>query len=287
MSNFNLTLEPAQSELIAKPNSGFTQAYSITNNSQSQIVLTTEVLPWAPLGNTGLITYNHNQVESNPHLQFSLTNADLYLGQSFTLKPGEKKQLVLKVKSDSTIPLTDSYFTFFVNQDLTNSLASDISATSATARLGSHLLLSTSITENPASQFSIDQFSINPRFKDILFSQVQFTSTIYNSGNYFNKSAGKITVTKNGLIVKELNIFPRNILAHSSRQIDCLSDNQPIPCTLDPPFWPGAYTATMTLDPAFGSKSISTTFFVFPYTFIVSIVVLATLIFFLTKIRSK
>jgi hypothetical protein len=113
MASLDLTLKPAQIELVAKPGVSLTQAYQVTNNSDSSLMVSTSVLPWLPVGADGSLTYDG--VFPNPDFSFSLANSDLQLGQSFLLRPGQSRQLVLRIKSDPATPLADSYFTFFVS----------------------------------------------------------------------------------------------------------------------------------------------------------------------------
>jgi len=281
MSSLNLTLKPAQLEIIAKPGASFTQAYEVTNNSDSSQYLTTSILPWLPAGSDGSVTYDN--VYSNPNFSFSLNNSDLALGQTFVLHPQETRQLVLKIKSDPGAPLADSYFTFFISQDLTNSLAPDSNFAAASGRLGSHLLISTSSNQSVSSQASVSNFTVSPKLKDIFFPNLQFKALVQNRSGYFFKTAGKLTITKDNLVIKELTLFPQNVLSDSSRSINCLYQTNPEPvegpCTLNPPFWPGKYTATLTLDPGQAAASASISFYVFPYSFLLLAVLLASLFF--------
>ena len=281
MSSLNLTLKPAQLEMIAKPGASFTQAYEVTNNSDSSLYLTTSVLPWLPAGSDGSVTYD--RVYPNPNFSFSLNNSDLTLGQTFALRPHATRQLVLKVKSSPSTPLSDSYFTFFISQDLTNTLTPDSNFAAASGRLGSHLLISTSANQSVSSQAAVTGFSVSPKLKDIFFSDLQFQALVQNHSGYFFKTAGKLTVTKNNLVIQELSLFPQNVLADSSRSVSCSSDNLPVPCIINPPFWPGKYTATLSLDPAQASASASISFYVFPYSFLLLAVILTGLFFILTR----
>jgi len=284
MPSLDLTLKPAQLEFVAKPGASFTQAYQVTNNSDSSIYVTTSVLPWLPVGSDGSLTYDN--VFPNPDFSFSLNNSDLKLGQTFLLRPRESRQLVLKVKSDLSTPLSDSYFTFFVSQDLTNSLVPDSNFAAASGRLGSHLLISTSENQSVSPRASVSGFKVSPQLKDLFFPNLHFQARVQNLSGYFFKTAGKLTITKNNLIIKELYLFPQNVLAGSSRSVSCNSNNLPVPCTLSPPFWPGKYTATLSLDPAQSVASASVSFYIFPYSFLFLTVLLITLFFAFTRSHS-
>ena len=263
MASFNLTVKPGQTELVAIPGSTITQAYDVVNNGQENLILSTQVLPWVQKGTDGSVDYD--QALPNPHLNFSLGNADLLLGQSFTLAPGQKRQLVLKIKSDSSTPQADTYHTFFVYQNQGFS-PSDTSQTVTSGRIGSHLLISYSLTENPHSQFSLSQFIVSPKIKDIFYQNLNFSAIANNNSPYYAKISGKLIISKNDQVIKQFDLFPDNVLSNGGRNISCLSDNHPIACSISPPFWPGAYKATLTLDPSLNAPSASITFFVFPYT---------------------
>lgn len=285
---FNLTLSPPQIEFIVKPGGGFTQAYDVVNNSPDTLFLKTSVEPFVPSGTNGAVSYDN--ALNNPNLVFSLANADIQMGQTFKLAPNSKQQLVLKVKTAADYQ-GDAYYTFFVTQD-PNSTASDSPA--ATARLGSHLLLSLSPHPQTTISATVSQFSTTPFFKDVFFTPITFNAITDNTGNFYFKTKGTITITKNGLPFKTINLYPHNVLAHHSRQISCFSpessvqnqeSNIPVPCTLQPPFWPGVYTATISIDGSQPSASSTIQFFVFPY--YITLFVLALIMFITLVLRRK
>lgn len=277
----NLTISPAQTEVVIAPDITFTQAYSVTNDSDTSLVLSTSVLPWQPVGSDGSLTYTN--ISPSRYFEFSLNNADLHLGQSFVLAPRQTRQLVLKIKSSSVSPEGDSYFTFFINQDQSDRIGSDISGSGATARLGSHLLISTSSTENPPSRLTITSFQATPKFVDVFFPRVRLIAQVNNQSKFFTKTNGKLTITKNNRTVSETILFPDNVLAHSSRELSCLSNNEPVPCTLSPPFWPGVYQATIDLDPSLSSQGYTTAFIAFPFSIIIFVLLISTFIYLLRR----
>lgn len=250
--DFNLTLQPPQLELIVKPGTTLTQAYEIVNNSQNTLILSASIEPWQPIGPDGAVSFS---AAASPDISFSLAAADLKLNQNFRLDPGKSRQLVLKIRSSPNNPLGDNYYTFFISQQ--NSFSN---TPQVVGKIGSHILISTSTTQTPPRQLNITKFSVSPRLKDIFFTPLRFTGEIQNQSDFYHRPEGKITLAKNNLIIKEILLDPQNVLAHSSRTIQCLPD-----CTFNPPFWPGLYTATISLDSASASTSIS--FFIFPYYF--------------------
>lgn len=274
---FNLTLSPSQLEIILKPGARLTQAYDVVNNSNNTLILSTSVEPWRPTDNQGSITYD--QVSPNPDIQFSLANADLKIGQNFRLEPGAKRQLVLKISSNSTTAVGDNYYTFFISQESTVA-----NTPQAFGKIGSHILISSSNSDTPKQNISINNFITTPRFKDVFFTPIRFTGLITNNSDFYLRPEGKLTLTKNNLVVKELTLAPQNVLAHHSRTIQC-TDNQHnvIPCSVTPPFWPGLYTATLSTQNA----ATSVSFFVFPYYIAFCLILIGLISALLLRLRHR
>ena len=281
MSNFNLTLSPAQLEYVLKPGVTIIQAYNVTNNSDSSITLFTEVLPWIPSGTDGSV--NYDQAVNNPNIEFSLGNSDIQLGQSFTLAANSKQQLVLKIKTNSTTALTDNYYTFFVYQNSEISTISKNNNSQAIGKIGSHLLLTVSDVENPKVESKIEKFSITPKIKDVFFQPITFKGQIKNNSDFFFKINGKITITKNDKIIKELTLNSDNVLNHHSRDFSC--SNETNVCQLNPPLWPGHYNVNVTLDSSLNAKSYDTSFYVLPISPIIIILFIVGIIFGFKKFK--
>ena len=275
---FHLTLSPAQREYILKPGASFTQAYQVTNNSNSTLVLNTVLEPWAPQGTDGSLRFD--AYLQNPDLEFSLNNADLRLGQNFRLNPGESRQLVLKIKALPQATLSDAYYTFFVYQDQNSLINSEISGSSTSAKIGSNLILTISNSDQISAKASFSELSASPAFKDALFGKITLNSQINNHSPHFFQTGGKITLSKSGLTQKELLIYPQNVLANHSRDLLCQDIStppSPTNCTIPAPLWPGYYTATFTLDSPATSSTLS--FFVFPYWLILALILIFSTVF--------
>lgn len=279
MSIFDLTLSPAQLEYVLKPGVTIIQAYNVVNNSDSSITLNTEILPWIPAGTDGSV--NYSQATANPNLEFSLGNADIQIGQPFTLAANSKQQLVLKIKSSPNIELSDNYYTLFVFQDQ-NTIKSTDTSSQATGKIGSHLLLTISDTENPKVESAIENFSITPKIKDIFFRPITFSGQVKNNSNFFFKTNGKITITKNDKTIKEFEFDSNNVLNHHSRTITCNNQNT---CSINPPLWPGHYKVSVSLDPSLNAKSYDTSFYVFPISPILFFLLILGFVFGIKKIK--
>jgi hypothetical protein len=280
MANFNLTLSPSQIEFVLKPGITIIQAYDIINNSDSNITLNTEVLPWIPSSTDGSV--NYNQAINNPNIQFSLTNSNLEIGQPFILPANSKQQLVLKIKTNSNISLSDNYYTFFIFQNQ-NTIKSSDNFSQATGKIGSHLLLTVSDIENPKIESEIKNFNISPKIKDVFFRPITFKGFIQNNSNFFFKTNGKITITKNDETIKEFELNPNNVLNNHARNITCQNEN----CILNPPLWPGHYKLNVTLDPSLNAKPYETSFYVFPFSPILLLLLITIFFFIFKKFKKK
>jgi len=272
---FDITLKPAQTEFVALPGGVITQLYNITNNSDTSLTVDASVLPWKPIGFDGSVSYDN--VAGNPNIQFS-TVTDTRLQSPFVLAPKTTRQIILKINISPNANLGDYYYTFFVSQTETNSLNNSFSGTSG--KIGSHILLSVSQTENPATHISVEKFTATPKFKDVFLTPITFNAQINNESGYFFKTVGNITISKDNLVIKKISLTPLNVLSRNSRHLRCEPS-----CSVSPPFWPGAYTATISFDPSVSDKSFSTTFFVFPFSLIVLLIIPAVLI--ITSLRLK
>jgi len=281
MAAFNLTLEPAQIEINLRPNAVFTQAYNVTNNSNGTLVLYSSVSAWLPSDNQGGVLYTDN---TDSPLIFSLSNSDLKLGENFTLKAGQKKQLVLKIINPG-VEEADYYFTFFVNQ---RPFTQDGIGHQNIAKIGSHLLISTGQESNIVSPLSVSKLDITPKIKDV-FIPLTINGEITNLGQHYSQINGKLSIYKNKELYLEQNLFPYTVIPQHSRLLHCLnSDSGVTSCSLKIPLWPGKYQGVITLNSNTNNKyEYPFSFFVFPYSIIISILLLFALLTFLLKNKKK
>jgi len=261
---FNLTLSPPILEIIARPGATITQAYEITNNSDTPVTLNTSVVPFTPKGINGSVVYDDN-LSLNPNIEFSLQNTDALLNQPFTIPPLGKKQLVLKIKTLSNIPQTDSYYTFFLTQTDSSNITNS-SQTTNLGQIGSHILISSSDSQNQEISASVSGLSTSPTLKDVFLTPIKINAQVDNLTYHFFKTDGKVTILKNGKVIKEWKLYPQNVLASHSRSIQCAdNDLKPVDCTLPAPLWPGAYSVQVESN----SATTSTIFFVWPLSLLI------------------
>lgn len=276
MASFDLTLKPAQIEIILKPNAIFTQAYEITNNSSETLLLSTSLSSWLPVDNLGTVSYFDNL---DSFLKFSLSNSDLKLGQDFLLNPNQKKQLVLKINNPSTEE-SDYYYTFFITQKPLNNLPGNHQNL---AKIGSHLLISTTHQDTLTSNLQVSQFSIKPNIKDI-FTPLKINGEISNNSLHYAQIDGQITVYKNSKLLWQQNLFPYTVASQNSRLIQCInSQNEASICRLKVPLWPGSYQGNISLNGNASKYEYSFHFYIFPYSIIIPIVLIFSLLIFSIK----
>jgi len=271
---FDISISPSNNEFFIKPGQSYLLAFDIINNSQTTLTLNSSIETWLPKDNKGEITYEN--AFADPSISFSLNNSDLKLGQTFLAKPNEKKQLVLKIHTTTSTSLKDHYYTFFITQ---------LSPDQTTAKIGAHLIFSTQ--EKQTASLSIKKFSASPLIKDSFFKPIIFSGTAYNNSSQYSKLTGKLIISKNNLKIQEIIISPDVILGNYSRSIRCADkEANIIPCAINPPFWPGKYTATLTLN---SQKPIETqiSFFVFPYTVFLVLGIITAIILITMRIKLK
>lgn len=287
--SINLSISPQQIEYIIKPGASIIQSYKIRNESNNPIYLTSSVESWQPLGDDGLLTYHNAPTSSD--ISFSLNNSDLQLGNVFSIAPNSETQLVLKIKASPEAKESDHYTTFFLTQNESIDNQNQNSQSQTSVKIGSHILLSVSNTENTKEEFQIIEFNSTPKFKDILFNNINFSAKIDNQSSHFYKINGQLLIEKNNLQLNKIDLSQSNVLSHSNRRIYCSYQNQEeiANCQIKPPFWPGKYSATLLLSSNTASKSATINFFVFPYFLcltILSVLVIIITIFSLKKATS-
>jgi len=153
------------------------------------------------------------------------------------------------------------------------------------AKIGSHILVSTTNENIITSNLEVSQLSISPSIKDI-FSKITINNEIYNKGNHFDHINGQLIINKNGRTYWENNLFPYTVATHNSRLLHCLnSNNEPQPCQLHIPTWPGVYEGKIILNGNDSKNEYSFSFFVFPY--LIVIILLVSFIFVVNVLKIK
>lgn len=264
-----VTLSPAQTEIQIIPGATYIKAYTITNNSDTDLSFFTSIESWVPQGTDGNTSFS-TMLPKN--FNFSLSNSDLNIGQHFTILPKQSKQIILKIKTDPKLTPQDYYLTIFFNQ------ISNLSQNNQNLiKIGSHILISASTEENPKIEASVTKFSTSPIVSDSFFGKINVTGLIQNDSSFFFKPDAALILSKNKTLFKEIKVFPQNVLPSHQRQILCQSpDQKPIVCRFDKPLWPGIYQISIKSDKPHLDSSI--TIYIFPFSIIIPLIIIFLII---------
>lgn len=284
-----LSISPPILEVAIEPGKQITKAYELTNKSDRPLYLVPKIITFEPAddqGNIKLLTTSHKNPA--PHI-FSLANSNLDLGKGFKLDADASQQLVLKIDIPKNNRQKDYYQTLIIEQSDEGGYVNQTGGKSL-IKIGSNILLSVAEGAAPEKKAQIEQFSAQPKFAD-LFDGVKFKIIAYNNGRHFFKTYGKIKI--NHLWFKhqkELTLLPENVLAQSSRQVNCAKINphkqnnetqtaQVTDCKFSS-WLPGPYQAKLNISPDSGEKvSAKIIFWLIPIKGLLAVLIIFILIF--------
>jgi len=229
----SLSIWPPLLEVTIQPGKSITQVYKLRNTGETDLVLTSKILPFKPEGEEGDITFPKVTPGVESYLNtgikgwFSFQNANLALGEKFLLPASREQEVVLKIKVPQGVPEDDYYFTLLF-ETIPGVFLPSGSGGQVEAKIGSNILLTVSQSGKPKKQAEIEEFAIrNSQFaiRNYIiidsFTQPKFTVRLKNTGNAFFKPFGSITTT--GWFNQRwvLNLLPENVLVNSIRRIQC------------------------------------------------------------------
>jgi len=310
--SLSLSLWPPLLEVTLKPGKSITQVYKLTNEGETDLIITSQIVPFTPADEFGNVALKQTKNEINKAQDenlppasspseatnwFSFQNADLQLGQNFLLKAGQSQQIVLSVKIPPQAKEDDYYLTLLFESQPENQ-SGDQSGAQAQAKIGTNILLTVSETGEPPKKAQIEQFSLaNFQFSIFNFQLIdsftkpQFLLRVRNTGRSFFKPMGTIITT--GWLGQKFisDLLPENVLTNSVRVINCTSPESPdkvAPCQIKSNFLFGPYQAKVEfgLDKVAADYEKQITFLALPFKLIFS---LLTIIFILSilKLRAK
>jgi len=277
---YSLSISPPLVEIKIQPGKSLIKAFDIENKGEADLYLSSRIVPFEPKGELGKINLLDNSLAfskfESEGLKFGLINVSPSLGETFLLRSGEKKQLVLKITALQTATEKDHYFTFLIEQTIKGEFLSQ-SATSAQAKIGSNVLLSVSKLEKSAPQGQIANFEAKPLLADI-FDKVDFRTVVVNGGAGYFKIGGGIEVKNwQGKTVEKLKFRPDNVLTASRREAVCWQQEEEIQIDCQfKPGWPGKYKAVLSFYPNDDAGQVLTkqvVFWVLPIRIIIGLLV--------------
>jgi hypothetical protein len=259
----SLEVSPPSQELTADPGQVITAVAKIRNKSRESISLVVRIEDFTASGEEG-------QVALTDQGPYSVANWTVITPQSFTLAPGQEKEVTAKIKVP-TNKIAGGYYGSFVfsvqNENKTGGVAS------VGQEIASLFLLKISgpVTES----LSLDLVSA-PAFSE--FGPIPLTLKFSNNGNIHTKVYGLVNISDMfGRKVVDLVINQTNVFPGASRQIKT---------TLDKQFLFGKYTTTAIM--YYGTTKNETltavgSFTVIPYRIIALILVAGALVYRMRK----
>lgn len=278
-----LGIYPPLLEVTIMPGKTITQVYKLNNAGEVDLMMTSQMVAFRPSDQTGGTKLLLEK--SLEPIVFSFLNADLRLGQTFSLPAGETQEIVLKIKVPETSQEKD-YYAVLLFQTAPMKSFGQFSTSQTQAKIGSPLLISVSRTGEPFKKAAVVEFS-TPKLIDS-FSQVNFNLQIKNIGHSFFKPAGKISLQ--GWLRQEenLDLLPQNILSDYSREIQCQIEDEITPCQTQTKFLIGPFKAKLEfgLDNFSGEYQQEIHFIALPFKLIFALIAL-TVILWLIKTKLK
>ena len=243
----SLSISPPILEAVIKPGEKIEQTYLI-ENSGSDTIISIDIYEFKEADKTGVAKIGKSLKEYDPlnfKSWFEIKEPKTIPGEKIKLAAKEKKEIKLSITPPENIENGDYYFTLVFRTELDDVfIKPESKAAISQAEIGSNILLT--ITKdgiiNPKPE--IKEFKA-PKIIDSFLGKLEYEIEIANKGNSFFKPVGKITITSSLGEKYVLNLAPQNIIANSSRKINCIRDEQIIPCQVPTKIFLGPYKATL------------------------------------------
>lgn len=225
----SLSIWPPLLEVQMMPGKTVTQVYKLTNNTDSFLSITPKIFPFEPLGENGQIKINEGKkLENDPSPYFfSFASGDpsppaggsgqLEIDKPFIMDPQQTKEIILSITLPKGSPEKDYYFTLLFSTSVKYP-DNKSNQTSSVTQIGTNILLTSSIDENPTLLARLIEFSA-PKIVDS-FSPTSFVVKIENWGKTYFKPFGKIEIK--GILKQkdEIKLLEQNVLSSSIRKLD-------------------------------------------------------------------
>lgn len=292
----SLSISPPLLEVVIKPGKSILVAYAVGNHGDPA-ALRARVLPFRTKGNQGNIVI---QDELEGPVRFALDNADIQMDESFFVKSGDKKQLLLRIRIPEGAPEGDYYYTLIVESQPPPGIEGSTSS-QAQGRIGSNILITVTSSGRVNIKGSVSKFDFLSGFllnffgkKTRIFDsadKIPVILEVENLGNNVIKPDGEITLRGNFGEQAKYSILPQNILAES-RRILTATPSAEIPESIREPvsvvlsgFFLGSYKLSTDISFGEGTPTIfaQTSFLALPLKFIAGLIVALSLASYLVK----
>lgn len=288
--DLSLSISPPIIEVMIMPGKKTQQTFSIINEGMDGYA-SVRIVPFTPQDEEGNVNVIDNPNFSDTAAYenwFTLLSPSAKFGDKFFLRQGEKKDIKLTISPPVEAKEKDYYFTLLYEME-PGDLAQlgGYSGNISKAKIGANLLISVSKDGKPYKKAQVVEFSA-PKLIDSL-SKLSYTLRIENTGQFFFKPTGKITV--NPLFGKKevLEIAPVNIVSSTVRNVPCILAEELIKCTYDKTVLAGFYkaTASFTTDGEGKEYVAQTTTIALPFTIVFAITSVFLVFFLVRNITNK
>ncbi len=243
----SLSVSPPILEAVIKPGEKIEQIYTI-ENSGGDTAISIDVYQFKEADKAGIAKLDRSLKEYDPlNLKswFEIEYPKINFGEKIKLNTKEKKEIKLIINPPQETENGDYYFTLTFRTELDNiTVLPNSKAAISQAEIGTNIILTITKDGRINPRPEIVEFKA-PKFIDS-FGQINYQVEIANKGTTFFKPEGKIIITS---ILGEkytLNLAPKNIIAGSSRIINCLKGEQIVPCQVPTKIFLGPYKATLS-----------------------------------------
>ncbi len=268
--SLGLSITPPISEVMIIPGKEVIQTFTITNDGGDGLA-SVYIIPFKAQGENGNVTLDEKNAVTNtsPYAPwFSIISPVSAFGEKFYLAGGAKQDITIKISPPPGATEKDYYFTLLYELD--SEVPGGIAPVGPTnqARIGANMIISLSKDGNPEKTFEIVEFSA-PKIMDSL-GKLRFSIRIGNSGEFFFRPEGEITITSTFGDAETLSLAPLNAISDSIRNIPCLKDEEILSCGSNRKVLIGIYKSTLKISPGEGfppqEKTITTVAFPFSIT---------------------
>ena len=271
--SLSLSIWPPLLEVMIQPGRPVTQVYKLTNASDHELQITPQIFSFKPQGENGGIQISSKFKVQSSKLDFFSFESGEKFDQAFYLPIGQTREITLKISPPKDTPENDYYYTLLFST-ATPTTDQDKNSSSSIAQIGTNILITVSQNGAPNFLARILEFSC-PKIIDS-FSPVNFTVRLENWGNAFWKPFGKISLTGILKQKEEIELWPQNVLAQSSRKLDVPEFRPGLPL--------GPFKALLEFSPSESSPSanlsaaeklsMEITFWYLPYKALAAIMIL-------------
>ena len=280
-----LSISPPIDEIMIVPGNNVAQNFTLSNNGIDGYA-SLYIVPFTPLGEYGGVFLDEENMvtSSSPYNSwFSITSPNISFGEKFYIRQGEATTVTIRFSPPADAPEKDYYFTLIYQLESDSSSGFSSTGSINKARIGSNLLVSLSQDGLPKKSFQITEFSA-PKLIDSL-GRLKFNTRIENTGSYFFKSYGNISISSTFSPDETLELAPFNVASGSTRNIPCIKEEDAMDCQSGKKVFIGIYKSTLKVIPDDGEsfQEKTTTTVALPF----SLIAVSVLVYLIYKILYK